>query len=45
MVDDFFASYIHGSASEEENIRRMKEYVNCVKKVEKEFNKKITTLK
>ncbi len=34
-VDDFIFEYIHGSASEEERIRRMKEYVACVRKVEK----------
>jgi len=41
--EDFCFEYING-ASIESDIRRMKEYVACVKKVEREFrlkNKKI----
>jgi hypothetical protein len=37
--DDFYSAYIHGAASEDEVIRRMKEYVACVKRVEREFKK------
>jgi len=36
--EDFTFDYIHG-ATVEEGIRRMKEYVACVKKVEKEIKK------
>ena len=35
--DDFYSVYIHSSASDEETIFRMKEYVACVKKAEKKF--------
>ena len=38
--DDFYFEYIHGSASDEEIIFRMKEYVACVKKAEKTLIKK-----
>jgi hypothetical protein len=38
--DDFYSEFIHGSASDEETIFRMKEYVACVKKVEKSLTKK-----
>ena len=38
--DEFYSEYIHGAASDEEVIFRMKEYVACVKKVERQINKK-----
>lgn len=38
--EDFVSDFVLGASCYDEGIRRMKEYVACVKKVEKEFNKK-----
>ena len=35
--DDFMSEYLHGAASSEEKIRRIKEYIRCVKRVEREY--------
>ena len=37
--DDYIHDFLHGAASEEEKIRRLKDYVKCVNKVEREHKK------
>ena len=39
-AEDFVCDYVIGSGWEE-GIRRMKEYVRCVNKVEREFKKRL----
>ncbi|MFA6314958.1 MAG: hypothetical protein WC648_01130 [Candidatus Paceibacterota bacterium] len=36
LPEEFVSEYVLGASSAEEGIRRMKEYVKCVRKVEKE---------
>jgi len=38
-AEDFVFDYIGHGASEESNIRRMREYVRCVNKIERDYKK------